>query len=243
MNLKKLTLGLAGLALLSGAQTAAQAQQLSISTTWAFESEYVFRGVQFSDSSIQPDLSISYGNANLGAWAALPIGDEADNFSDEIDIYGGYGFSLTDVVSADVGFTYYTFPDFTNGFFDEDVNTFEIFTGFAFGVPLAPSVYFYYDFDLETFTVEGSAGYTFPITDTTSVVLGGYLGHVEPDGSDSSQYYGVTADVSYGFSDNSSGSIGVRWAGNSNDTFYGDFQGAATEDNSVWFGLSFGAGF
>ena len=250
MKLTKLKLGLAGAALGLSAISAAQAEELSISTTWAYESEYIFRGIQFSEDSFQPSLDVAYGAFYLGAWAALPVGDGAVNFGDEIDIYGGYGFDVSDFVSMDVGVTYYTFPDAQDGFFDtldeEDgtgANTVEPFVGFAFGVPLDPSLYVYYDFMFDTVTLQGDAGYSFPMTEEASFDVGAYVGHVFDDDDDADYtYYGISADVSYAFTDATSGAVGGRWGGSSEDTFLDD-DGFYTEDNSFWFGISFGAGF
>ncbi|MEL7028545.1 MAG: TorF family putative porin [Pseudomonadota bacterium] len=251
MKLSKWSQGLAAAALLAGAGGAANAEELSISATWAYESEYIFRGVQFSDSSFQPSLDISYGAFYIGAWAALPVGDNDVAFGDEIDLYAGYGFDISDLVSADVGVTYYTFPDAASGFFDtldeEDgtgANTVEPYVGFAFAVPLDPSVYFYYDFMFDTFTLQGDAGYSYPLTDEASFDLGAYVGHVFDDDDDADYtYYGVSADVGYAFADNASGSLGVRWGGSSEDTFFDDINDGTVQDNSFWWGLSFGAGF
>ncbi|MEM8985883.1 MAG: TorF family putative porin [Pseudomonadota bacterium] len=242
MKMKKLALALMAATGMGMASAANAESELSISTTWAYESEYIFRGVQFSDHSFQPDLSISYGGAYFGVWGAIPLADNDVTYADEIDYYGGYSFDITETVAGDVGFTYYTFPDSGSGFFDDDVNTFEIFAGVSFDAPLAPSAYIYYDFDLEAFTVQGDAGYSFPLAESTSLDFGGYVGFVTPDEGEDYTYYGVSADVSYAFTDDASGSIGVRWAGATEDTFYGD-PGVYEEDNSVWFGVSFGSGF
>ena len=141
---------------LSAIAVPAAAQSLEVSTNVGFESRYLFRGIQFAETSFQPAINLGYGGFYLNAWLNLPIGD--DDFivtpgGEELDLIGGYSFPLSDVVSVDVGFTYYTFPDLASGFFDvleEDgdglgANTFEPFIGLAFDIPLSPSIYLYHD--------------------------------------------------------------------------------------------------
>ncbi len=235
----------------AGAATSASAEELTLSTSWAFETEYVFRGVQFSETSFQPDVSLGYGGFYLGAWAALPVGDDDVAFGDEIDVYGGYDFGLTDLVSGGVGFTYYTFPDASSGFFDtldEDegtgANTFEIFATFGFDTFLAPSATVYYDFMFGTVTLEGGIGHSIPLAEALSLDFGTTIGHVfdDDDGGDYT-YYQATADVSYAFTDSVSGAIGARYGMSSEDTFFDDINNGTFQDNSFWFGASLSAGF
>ncbi len=231
--------------------TPAHADELSVSTTWALESEYIFRGIQFAETSFQPDISLSYGGFTLGAWASIPVGDDDVAFGDEVDIYGSYETSVTDLVSASVGFTYYMFPDAMSGFFDtldeEDgtgANTFELFASAGFDVFLSPSATIYYDFMFETVTLEGSAGYSFPITEALSFDVGGTIGHVIDDDDDADYTYAsVTGDLAYAFTEDVSGAVGVRYGASSEDFYFGDLDGVPDEGNSVWFGASLSAGF
>ena len=201
--------------------------QLSISTAIDFETEYIFRGLQLADESIMPSIDFAYDSFYFGIWSAQPITKNQDN---EIDFYGGVGFDLSEGVSVDFGATLYYYPE-TPG----DNETIEIYGGFSFDVPVAPSVYLYYDFDLDTFTLEGSVGHSVPLNEDASFDLGAHVGWVNPKGGDSAIYYGATADISYAFSENASGSIGVRASGN-------DFAGV-TKDSNFWIGMTFSAGF
>ena len=49
------------LALSASAIAPAAAEELSVSTTVGFESRYLFRGVQFAETSFQPAISLGYG--------------------------------------------------------------------------------------------------------------------------------------------------------------------------------------
>lgn len=218
------------------------AQELSISTTIAWESDYVFRGVQFAEEYFAPSVDISYGDFYAGIWAALPVDSMYGN---EVDFYAGYGLGLSETISADFGFTYYTYPDAGDEFFD-DVNTFEIYGGLSFEAPLSPSVYVFYDFDTEALTFEASAGHSVEISEQGTVDFTGYIGYVDgfkgevgiptTGGGVSWYYYGLGVALTHAFTDNASASVGINWYGSEEDTIMGD-------DNELSYGVSFSAGF
>jgi len=167
--------------------TGSSISDLSISGTFAYESEYVFRGLQFADESFQPSVEIGYpvadGNVYAGIWVNDPISagnGNAQGGLQEIDIYGGFAYPI-DVVTLDVGFTYFfkvdDFKDFVAGDQDEFAagnvdQTQEIYIGASAeipDVPVTPAVYFYYDFALEAVTVEASIGYTYDLGEEVGV--------------------------------------------------------------------------
>ncbi|MEM9025832.1 MAG: TorF family putative porin, partial [Verrucomicrobiota bacterium] len=187
-----------------GLAVSANAQELSITSTVGYESVYVFRGAELADDIFHGAVDLSYGDFYAGIWTAQPITGGQDN---EIDFYAGYGLAVSDLVSLDFGGTVYYYPEIGEG---GDETTFEAYIGAAFDVLLSPAAYIYYDFDLEVLTLEGSIGYSVPLSDDTSFDLGGYLGDIEPDEGDSQFYVGATADVSYTFTENASGSVGIR---------------------------------
>ena len=210
------------------------AQELGMSATFAFESEYVFRGVQFADQSFQPAVDLSYGDFYAGVWANEPIVDGV-GFNNEIDFYTGYGFGITDWLSTDVGFTYYWFPeDITDGSYSR-----ELYAGFSADVTFAPSVYIYYDFDLNGLTIQGSGGHSFALSDTlegSTLDVGVYVAAVFFDtgfGTDYA-YYGASLDWSYAFNDDAAFSIGMRVSGTDLDN---------TRNANFWWGATFSAGF
>ncbi|WDI30840.1 TorF family putative porin [Hyphococcus flavus] len=232
---------------LSALAHSAQAQSLELSADVAFESRYVFRGVQLQEASIQPAVTLTYGNFYGGAWLALPIGDDDIPYGDELDIFAGYNTSINEIISFDIGLTYYTYPDAQSGFFDDSANTVEIFSGLSFDIPLSPTAYVYRDFMLDTTTVEGGASYSVPVAEKLSLDLGGSLGYVIPDGPGDYLYGLATADLSYAFSNNGSFYVGARYGGSDipGGSIFDDTTPptVTTEPSGFWFGLGFSASF
>ncbi|WP_375204344.1 TorF family putative porin [Hyphococcus sp.] len=235
----------------------AAAEELSVSTTVGFESRYLFRGVQFAETSFQPSISLGYGNFYGTAWLNLPIGDDdlvVTPGGEELDLVIGYSAPISEVVSFDVGVTYYTFPDLMSGFFDiyeEDgdglgANTIEPYVGLAFDIPLSPSVYVYHDFMFDTTTIQGNASYSIPMSEKTSFDLGGYIGYVIDDTGGTDYIYGTaSANVSYAISDNGSFYAGVRYGGSDipGGSVIDDSIAGTTKSSAVWWGLGFSASF
>ena len=209
--------------LVAGASLAT-AQELSISSTFAWESDYIFRGERLADEYFAPAVDVSYGDFYAGVWAALPVENGKENGDDltEVDFYAGYGFGLSETVSADVGFTWYTYPDSQDDFFDSNGTTFEIYGGLSFEAPLSPAAYVFYDFDVEQLTLEASAGHTIELNESAGIDLSAYLGYADRDdtsavGDDPNSrewlYYGAGAALTYAFTENASASVGVNYYG------------------------------
>lgn len=229
------------IAILSAAVAGASiagAEELSISSTFAWESDYIFRGVQFAEEFYAPAIDISYGGYYAGIWAALPVDHQYDN---EVDFYAGYGFGLNESVSADVGFTYYTFPDAQDDFFDSDTNTFEIYGGLSFETDFSPAIYAFYDFDLEALTLEASGGHSVAVSEEAAIDMSVYLGYVDTDGGSDYFYYGASAAYVYAFSDSASASFGLNYYGAEEDLMGENFK--MDTSNKVTLSLSFTAGF
>ncbi len=207
-----------------------------IDTSFAYESEYVFRGVQFADSSFQPSVEISYNSFNIGTWLNTPIVDPGAQFLNEVDFHGGFGFDLGEQLSLDIGLTYYWFPEEPSA----DLRTHEVFFGLGFDLAANPEIYFYYDFDLDTFTIEGALGHSIALGQSpdspASVDFGAYLGYVSPRSEDSGFYYGGTADLTYAFTPNASISFGIRTSGIENGISNG-------RTGNFWWSISFSTGF
>lgn len=209
--------------------------EVSGSATVAWESAYVFRGAQFGEESIQPAFDIAIGDFYAGVWGALDLGS-----GDEIDYYAGYGFAATEMISIDVGVTYYTYPnseDFENG------GTVEAYLGAAFDAMLEPSVYVYYDFDLEVFTIEGGLGHSVELSEAWSLGLGGSVGFASGDDIEDYTYYLATADFSYALTETASVGIGVRWSGSTEDLIFDQFEDPDPDSSLFWWGLSASVGF
>lgn len=219
----------------AGSAFSANAQELSVSATVAYESQYIFRGAHLGDATLMPSVDLSIGGFYAGMWAATPLDPD---FDIEVDFYAGYAFDVSDTLSLDFGGTYYTYPDQAGDVFDNEVaeNTFEIFGGINFSVPLSPAVYVFYDFDLEALTVEGSVGHSFEVSEVSAVDVGAYIGYVSPDEGDEYYYYGAGVSYGYSLSDNASVSLFVN--------LYGAEEDIKTDsDLEFTYGFSFSAGF
>lgn len=236
------------------ASGAAYAESISVSTTVGFESRYVFRGVQFAETSFQPAVELAFGNFYGGAWLNLPVGDDdlvVTPGGEELDLYLGYGFSVNESVALDFGVTYYTFPDAASGFFDlfeeddsgEGVNTVELFAGAELSAPLSPSLYVYRDFNFDTFTIEGGLSHSTPLTENISFDLGGSIGYVIDDDPGDYLYGAASADLSYAISDHGSVSGGIRYGGSdiAGGSIIDDSIAGTTKSSGLWFGISFSA--
>jgi len=173
--MKKIFLTAATLGATLAGATTASAGDISVSVSTDYVSEYVFRGVSFANTAVQPGIEVSADGFTLGAWASVGLGESSAFSGDEIDIYGSYGWNLTDALSASAGFTIFHFPQ-SNGLFDFDSDdggsTFEVYAGAAYDTLLSPSFNAYYDFTLDAVTLEGSVGHGFAIADNTSFDLG-----------------------------------------------------------------------
>ncbi|NNE57396.1 MAG: hypothetical protein HKN36_04750 [Hellea sp.] len=225
----------------------ALAGDVSVSTSIDYVTDYVFRGVSLADSAVQPGVELATGDFYIGAWASTGVGNTSVFAGDEIDLYAGYGVALSDSVSADLGVTYYHYPQ-GGGLFETDggaAGTYEVYAGLAFDAPLSPSVYGYYDFTLEAFTVEGSVGHSVPMGPKTSLDLGLAAGLVDGDGF-GWEYGQASAAVGYSFTDDVSAYVGANFALNSDDLlnyeefFTGDL---IAQDSLFFFGAGVAAGF
>ena len=209
------------------ALSSASAEELGVSASIDYVTQYVFRGVGLAEDAVQPGLELSYGGLYGGVWYSSPLDK---GYGEETDFYAGYGFGLTESVSADVGVTYYTYPG--------DGDTTEVYGGLSFDAPLAPSIYAYWDLDLEAFTLEGSIGHSYPLAEYTSLDLGLTGGLVTSDDGGEYQYGAVSVALSQTFSDNVSGYIGANLGLSSDDTF---IDGDNFNQSATWagFGLSY----
>jgi uncharacterized protein (TIGR02001 family) len=248
--------------------TPALGESLEVSTTVGFESRYVFRGLQFAETSVQPEITLGYRNFYLGAWFNLPVGDDvfsipitrfatiAGTSADELDLYFGYSAPLDDLITIDLGVTYYTFPDLMSGFTDvfrEDGsglgwNTLEPYVGLSLDTVLAPSLYVYHDFFLDTTTIEGGVSHSFPLDNdgTFSFDLGGSVGYVFDDDAGGDYLYGALSyEVSYAVSENASISAGGRYGGSDipGGALIDNFLLLTTQSAGLWWGGRFSSNF
>jgi len=254
------TLAIAGVAgaSVASAQLGGGDRELSVSATFGYESEYIFRGQKQANQSFQPAVDLSYGGFYAGIWNNNEIdGDQtSDATSEEVDFYAGYSYDIDETFSVDIGSTYFYFPDDDSGAGGgaNATSTFESYVGLNADVLLAPSAYVYYDWDLEALTLEGSVGHSFEIAEKTSLDLSATGGWVDTDdnspddGSIDNEsenwYWSAKADVTYAIAENASISAGPRVGGfdveddsSTNPAFTQD------SDEFFWWGASFTAGF
>ncbi|MBD2857920.1 hypothetical protein IB286_02795 [Spongiibacter sp. KMU-158] len=115
-----------GLAILAGAPMAASAAEVSGNVTLA--SDYTFRGISQTSErgAIQGGFDVDFGNGfSLGTWASnidADAGAPDGTSQQELDIYGGYGFAVSESVSIDLGYIHYIYPGLEKEFnYDEFV--------------------------------------------------------------------------------------------------------------------------
>jgi opacity protein-like surface antigen len=111
-------------------------------------------------------------------------------------------------------------------------NTSEIYFGVLADVLLAPSAYFFYDLGSREAAIEGNVSYTYDLAqfgvNGVSVELGAKLGYDKASrpfacktydratmGKKGYFYYGVNADLVYGFNEHTKARAGIEIAGNS----------------------------
>lgn len=246
--MKKLFAAVAGMALSIASPAIADDDAVSVSISADYVTEYVFRGASFARGAFQPGIEASTGGFTAGAWFSEPLGDLADAAGSELNLYGSYGFDLTDGVSATVGGTLYHFPDADGGVFDfGDASTFEVYAGVGFDTVLEPSVTAYYDLDLEAFTLEGGVSHSLPVAESLSLDLGATAGLVTADGGGDYEYAQGSAALSYAVSDATSAYIGANFGLSSVDSLQlklaNDGSAFTARDNLVWFGAGVSTGF
>jgi uncharacterized protein (TIGR02001 family) len=242
INMKKLLLSTSVFLALTANSNA---QDISVSTSVDYVSDYVFRGVSLADSAIQSGVEASLGSFTAGAWFSTGVGDTSSTAGDEVDLYASYSFSLSDLVSTDVGITYYHYPQ-GGGLFETDgggAGTYEIYTSLGFDLPLSPSASAYYDLTLEAFTLEGGVSHSIPAGDKTSFDLGATLGLVDGDGF-SYEYGSASASLGYSLSDDVSVYFGATYALNSEDMLNLEKSlNGNPKDSLLFFGAGISAGF
>ncbi len=153
----------------------APAALADVSGNIGWQSQYIFRGIPQSNSSAQGGLDFESSGFYLGTWAA-DVGMGA-----EVDVYGGYGWQVSDFTFGIGGTGYYYTDDFDDTY--EEVNLsagykivtldYAIGTYDNFGGPSLD-----YNFYSATFSHDSGI----------SAVIGGFSGDFDGD------YYSVAYD-------------------------------------------------
>ncbi len=228
------------------------AQDVSVSTSIDYVTEYIFRGSQLGESSVQPGVEVAIGNFTVGGWASTGIGENSILSGDEFDLYAGYSVGLSDLVSLDLGATYYHYPQGGSFLATEDgaAGTYEVGASLGFDTAFSPSISAYYDLTIEAFTLEGGIGHSIAAGDKTSFDLGLTAGLVDGDGF-SYEYGQASASLGYSFTDDVSAYVGANYALASEDNFYNlelDLADplnstGSVSDNTFWLSVGIAAGF
>ena len=120
---------------LAAAPGAASGQSASIGADVV--SRYVWRGADFGESmSVQPALTLSYGNLEVGAWGSYSVSAPGAG-ANENDLWAAYTVSSANGASISFGVTDYYFPapgsddEPAPGFLEKDAHTLELSLAFS----------------------------------------------------------------------------------------------------------------
>jgi uncharacterized protein (TIGR02001 family) len=212
--IKKTTLALAALVAGVSAQAQDEANSLSATLDVTYVTDYIFRGARLAEASVQPSFELGYAGAYAGIWHSDAVSNSApDAFDSETDLYLGYGFDVSDTISLDALVTRYTYSG------GSEIDSTEIGLGASVDVLLTPTVYAYYDFDYDAFTIEGSVGYSFPVESANlSIDLSGKFGHVSRDDAKDYSYFVAGVAVPYALAENATLSVGLDYIYNTEET-------------------------
>ncbi len=108
LALGAMTLGIGAL------QTAAAESPHSISANIGAVSNYIWRGQTQTDDQPAIQGGLDYAHETglyVGTWLSNVDFGEGDSTNYELDLYGGFGGSVNDDFSYDLGLIYYAYPD------------------------------------------------------------------------------------------------------------------------------------
>ena len=250
------------------------ADKFSASVSFGFESNYVFRGIREAQDSLQPEVEVAYALTDaLGAYASVFNNSPLDHNYTETDINLGLTYQVA-AFTFDLGYTLYWNTslgpkkavkfDTTNELkVGVSYDTSEILGDFA----VTPSLYYFYDFDMECNTVEFSLDYSAPISkwilgedkDFLSIDTSLYAGYrngsrfLIGDGQGGRMVYhdscgytyvGINADLVLRINEICSVSFGLRWANvNAHTSAATGTAPFGTYADTVWYGTSMCIGF
>jgi len=222
-------------------------EDIEVNSTLDTVSEYVFRGVSLGSGSVQPGTSLSLGGLTVGSWYSAGFGEDSAVQSDELDLYASYSLPLEGPISVSGGITYYFFPQ-AGDFLETDggsTGSFEVNGNIGLNdVPLSPNVTAYYDFNLESLTLEGNVSHSFDLPrDGWSANLGLTVGHVDLDGEtffsdatkpfDNYQWGTATVSANKAITDDISFYVSGNFTANSESSAL-DFNQVTAADGSVF---------
>jgi uncharacterized protein (TIGR02001 family) len=137
----------------------------SLTTDFFFVSEYIFRGIEQQDAAFQPAVTFTKDTLSLGVWTSQALTNKSLVWAQgsEIDLWGTYGFKLTDALTATVGGTAYLYPSARPSLSEPD-ETYELSLGVSAPLgPLTGSATYFKDFVLESNTFQFGVAYSIPL--------------------------------------------------------------------------------
>lgn len=167
-----LTSILASSAFISTSASAVEGLSANVAAT----SNYLWRGLEQTGGAAAISGGIDYAADSgfyVGTWASNA--DWADGMTYELDFYGGFGGSINDDISYDVGFIYYAYPDETSG----DADFTEVYGSLSFSaLTLGVAVLTSGEGADAGDTIYASADYAFSLSNEAEVNLhiGSYSG-------------------------------------------------------------------
>lgn len=151
---------------------------VEIEANVALASDYVFRG--FSQTAEEPAISggfdYDFGNGfSAGTWASNV--NFGDNTASEIDLYGGYSWSVNDKINIDFNYVYFAYPGETGA-----LNYSEFVAGVGLGGVGLSVVYSPDYFGSDASAIVLNADYELSINDRISASF--HLGYSDVDEDD-----------------------------------------------------------
>lgn len=125
----------AGSALLLGLASQPLQAETPVTANFGVTSNYIWRGVTQSNDNVAASAGVDY-NHESGAYAGLWSSSIDGGGNYELDLYGGYGGTLSNV-DYDIGLIFYTYPgavnnaDFTELYANVDFDYFTVQTAFT----------------------------------------------------------------------------------------------------------------
>ena len=189
----------------------AAANDFTISGEAGATTNYVWRGVSQSneDFAIQAGIEGGYKGFSVGFWGSSVDFQDGDEAQAELDIYGGYSFTLAERTSLDVGGIYYMYPGADS---DLDYDFWEINAGlsheFQNGIGIGGKISYTPDYTGnntdDAYYYEGNI--TIPVY--RGLYVDGHIGHSDIQGLEDYTDYGIGVgyavknfDVRVGYSD------------------------------------------
>ncbi len=206
-----------------------------------YESMYVTSGAQGAYQSLQPNLELAYYGVYAGIWANLPLDSNpggnwtGSEFSDEYNIYAGYGMGfLDDLLTASAGATYYWYPDFGV----TPNHTWELNFALSADVLLSPGVEVNYDLNLNQLEVIIVSSYDYDLSEYTvdglGLAAGAAFGYLQNEDTPVSYFYvEMAVDLTYVYNENFSVYAGPRFS--TNDA--GKDQNIGERATNFWWGI------